>query len=42
MHPARSAVAPGALEMGHGPLPQLSGTMVQLQLPLTIVPTVSR
>lgn len=31
MHPARSAVAPGALEIGHGPLPQLSGTTVQLQ-----------
>lgn len=42
MHPARSAVAPGALETGHAPLPQLSGTMVQLQLLLTRVPTVSR
>lgn len=31
MHPARSAVAPGALEMEHGPLPQLSGRMVRLQ-----------
>lgn len=31
MHPARSAVAPGALEIGHGPLPQLSGTTLQLQ-----------
>lgn len=29
MHPARSAVAPGALEIGHGPLPQLSGAMVR-------------
>lgn len=27
MHPARSAVAPGALEIGHGPLPQLSGKL---------------
>lgn len=42
MHPARSAVAPGALETGHTPLPQLSGTMVPLQLLLTRVPTVSR
>lgn len=42
MHPARSAVAPGALEMGPGPLPQLSGTMVQLQPLLTRVLTVPR
>lgn len=34
MHPARSAVAPGALEIGQGPLPQFSGVMVLLQ-PLT-------
>lgn len=27
----RSAVAPGALEIGHGPLPQLSGATVPLQ-----------
>lgn len=27
----RSAVAPGALEIGHGPLPQLPGAMVPLQ-----------
>lgn len=27
----RSAVAPGALEIGHGPLPQLPGVMVPLQ-----------
>lgn len=30
-HSTRSAVAPGALEIGHGPLPQLSGTTLQLQ-----------
>lgn len=35
-------MAPGALETGHAPLPQLSGTMVPLQLLLTRVPTVSR
>lgn len=32
MHPARSAVAPGALEIGHSSLPQLFGAMVQLHV----------
>lgn len=39
MHPARSAVAPGALEIGHGPLPQLSGGMVPTPTALTGEPT---
>lgn len=39
MHPARSAVAPGALEIGHGPLPQFSGGMVPTPTALTGEPT---
>lgn len=42
MHPARSAVAPGALEIGHGPLPQLSGAMVPTPAALTGEPTAPR